>query len=393
MKNLDVVKNENQAILQKMQDAVKNSDTGAFASAFGDFAQAMQEAVLKDARELLGVNDAAVLAQRGVRQLTAEEREYFQKLGEAMKSSAPQQALTNINVVMPETEIDTIFDYLTETHPLLAAIDFQNTAALQKILASTSSGVAGWDELTATIDDELAGAFSVIDLTLMKVSAYIPVANSMLDLGPEWLERWVRTILAEAIAVAVEGAIVDGDGNKKPLGMTRALTGAVDGVYPRKTAVALNAITPAAFGSILNTISQAPNSKRRAVPELLMLVNPADYYTKVFPATTVRRTDGGWNNDVFPYPTKVIVSAAVPANNVVIGFAKEYFAGLGSGLGGKIEYSDHAKFLEDTRVYKIKLYGNGRPKDTNAFVLCDITNLVPSTLQVEVTNIEDFPVA
>lgn len=391
MKNLDLIQKENAAILQKMQDAIKADDTEAFGSAFTSFAQQMQESILKDARELMGVNDVAVLASRGVRQLTSAEHEYFQAFIGAAKSTNPQQAITDIMKTFPETEIDTIFDYLTENHPLLGAINFQNTGALVKILMSTSSGVATWDELCSTIDAELGGAFSLLDLTLMKLSAFIPVCNAMLDLGPAWVERWVRTILAETIAVGLEGAIVDGDGDKKPLGMTRALSGATDGVYPRKTPTTVTTLDPVTFGTILNTISQAPNNKRRVVPELLMVVNPSDYYTKVFPATTVRRTDGGYNTDVFPYPTRVVVSAAVPENRAVFGLGREYFMAIGTGQGGKLEYTDHLKFLEDQRVYRIKLYGNGRPKDENAFILADITNLAPTVLQVEVTNAADFP--
>lgn len=393
MPNLDTLDEQNAAILQKMQEAIKGDDAEAFGSAFGDFAQQMQSSILKDAKDLMGVNDVAVLAQRGVRQLTSNENDYFQAFIGAAKSTNPQQAVTDIMKTFPETEIDTIFDYLTENHPLLGAINFQNTGALVKIMMSTSSGVATWDELCSTIDDELGGAFSVLDLTLMKLSAYIPVCNAMLDLGPAWVERWVRTILAEAIAVGLEATIVDGDGSKKPLGMTRALTGDTGGAFPRKTPVAVTTLDPVTIGGLLNTISQGPNSKRRTVPELLMVVNPADYYTKVFPATTVRRTDGGYTMDAFPYPTRVIVSGAVPANYAVFGLASEYFMALGSGIGGKLEYTDHLKFLEDQRVYRIKLYGNGRPKDANAFVYADITNLKPTTLQVEVTNIDEFPVA
>lgn len=387
MTNLDNIKSQNNAILARMHKAIIEDKAEDFATAVNEFAVAMQEAILKDAKELAGVTDRAALAARGVRQLTSEEYKYFSAVREAMKSPDPKMALTNLSVVLPETEIDAVFDYLTENHPLLNAISFQNTGALAKIITSTSSGVASWGELTATITSELGGAFAEVDLSLAKLSAFIPVSNAMLDLGPEWLERWVRTILSEAIAVALEAGYVDGDGKNKPLGMTRKLSGATDGVYPRKTAVTLDAINPNSLGSILNTISQAPNNKRRAVPELLMVVNPSDYYTKVFPATTVRRTDGGWNNDVFPYPTRVVISAAVPSNHAIFGLAKEYMAFVGAGTnGGRIEYSDEYKFLEDVRTYKVKMYATGRAKDENAFVLADITNLAPTVLQVEVTN-------
>ena len=49
---------------------------------------------------------------------------------------------------------------------------------------------------------------------------------------------------------------------------------------------------------------------------------------------------------------------------------------------GRIEYSDHYQFLEDNRVYLIKLYANGFPMDNNAFLVLDISGLRPATLQV-----------
>lgn len=391
MKNLDIIKQNNAAVLQKMQEAVKNNDTEAFAAAFSEFAEAIQEAILEDARSLIEANDAAILAQRGVRQLTSEETRYYQKVIEAMKASNPKQALTDLNVVLPKTTIDAIFEDLTANHPLLDAIDFQNTGALVEILISTSSGVAGWGELDSTINNELTGAFAMIQLSQKKLSAFIPVAKAMLDLGPVWFDRYVRTILSEALATELEAAIVDGDGKNGPIGMTRKLTGAVDGVYPHKDEIPITALDPAAIGSILNTISQGPNGKRRAVPNLLMVVHPTDYYTKVFPATTVRATDGSYNSNVMPYPINVVISPAVPPGKAVFGLAKRYFFGLGTSKGGKIEYSDEYKFLEDQRVYLIKLYGNGRALDENAFVYADISGLKPTVQQVYVTNASEFP--
>ena len=49
---------------------------------------------------------------------------------------------------------------------------------------------------------------------------------------------------------------------------------------------------------------------------------------------------------------------------------------------GRIEYSDQYQFLEDNRVYLIKLYANGFPMDNNSFLVLDISGLIPATLQV-----------
>lgn len=392
MKNKDLVQQERNEILVRMSAAITENNSEAYAQAFNELATSIQESVRAEYEQAVQSNDSSILAQRGIRQLTSEESKYYQAVIDAMKSGNPKQALTDIEKVLPKTTIDAIFDDLTSNHPLLDAINFQNTGALVEILVSTSSGVAAWGELTAAITSELAGAFSIIQLGQKKLSAFIPIAKSMLDLGPVWMDSYVRTLLVEALATELETGIVDGDGKGKPLGMTRALTGAVDGVYPRKAATAITDLSPTTYGSLLDTISQGPNNKRRAVPELLLVVGPSEYYTKIFPATTPRTTDGGYNTGVFPYPTKVVVSPAVPAGKAVMGLGNRYFFGLGTAKGGKLEYDDSYKFLEDQRVYLIKLYGNGQPLDANAFQLLDISGLVSTVQKVEVTNIDEFPV-
>ena len=57
------------------------------------------------------------------------------------------------------------------------------------------------------------------------------------------------------------------------------------------------------------------------------------------------------------------------------------------GSGGKIEYSDEVRFLDDERVYITKMYGNGLPLDNNAFVVVDITGLTAATLEVNVKEV------
>ena len=390
LKNLDTIEQVRIKFGQKMLDATKDDNPEAFAQAFTEFAESLQDVILQKAENLIQTNDATILAQRGVRQLTSEETTYYNKAIDAMRSSNPKQALTELGIVLPKTTIDAVFEDLTTNHPLLNLIDFQNTGALVEIIMSTSDGVAGWGDLCADITDEISGSFSVLDLTLKKLSAFIPVCKAMLDLGPVWLDRYVRTILAEALAVALEAAIVDGDGNGKPIGQTRALSGAVDGVYPRKTPITVTALDATTIGGILETVSKTPNGNRRVVPRLLMVVNPADYYTKVFPATTVRATNGSFVNDVLPYPMDIVMAAAMPEGKAVFGIANRYFFGLGTSRGGKLEYSDEYRFLEDERVYLIKLYGNGQPKDANAFVYADISGLEPYVLNVNVVNAADI---
>lgn len=387
MKNLDAIQQQRTEILQRMTDAVQANDQEKFMQAFSDLADAIGESILGDVQALQAAQDNSILAARGCRVLTSEERQYYDAIIGAMKSDDPKQALTNVNKVLPETVIDAVFEDLITNHPLLAEINFQNTGALVKILLSTTGGGAKWGPIDKKITEELSANFIELDLTLAALTAFLPVNRYMLDLGPAWLDRYVRELLSEALAVELETGIIAGNGKDAPIGMMKKLTGAVDGVYADKTAVAVTDLTPAAYGPLLATLSKGPNGKSRQVNKVLLAVNPEDYFTKVFPATTVRAADGSYSKDVFPFPTTVVQSAAVPAGKAVMGLPAKYFMGLGTQSGGKIEYSDEYKFLERQRIYAIFLYGYGRAMDENAFILLDISGLKGAALEVKVTEI------
>ena len=392
MKNLDKVKQENEKFRLKLAETVKNGDADAVAQAFGEFAQNIEQSIIADAQELMQCADTTILASRGVRQLTSDENKYYQKVIEAMRSANPMQALSELDVVMPKTTIDAVFEDLTDNHPLLNAINFQNTSGMIEMIVNTGTKqLATWSTLTAEITKELTGGFKKINMSMNKLSAFIPVAKAMLDLGPAWLDRYVRTILSEAMYLGLEEAIINGTGKNQPIGMNRQVgdgVSVVDGVYPVKSTVALNSLDPVTYGTLLSGMTKTPNGHYRTVDGVVMIVNPDDYLTKIMPATTVRTADGTYTRNVFPFPTTVIQSVQVPANKAIIGLPSRYFMGIGTAKSGKIEYSDDYHFLEDERVYLIKLYGHGEPLDNNAFVYADITNLKPVVQEVVVNEVK-----
>lgn len=391
MTNKDMLQQKKTEILNKIVQAQKDDDMEAMANAWNELSELNQEAVMNEFRGVIQAADTNILNGRGVRQLTSEENNYYQKVIEAMRSSNPQQALTDLTVVLPITTIDAVFEDLVTNHPLLDLISFQNTSGLIEFLVNTNGKeLAVWGPLTATITKELTSGFKKVNMTLNKLSAFLPIAKSMLDLGPIWMDRYVRSILAEALAFGLEEAIVNGTGKDMPIGMNRQVgTGVVvtDGVYPLKETVAVVSLDPVSYGTLIGGMAVDAKGNARVVNEVVMIVNPTDYLTKVMPATTVRATDGTYRNDVFPFPTKPIQSVQVPAGKAIFGLAKRYFMGIGTAKSGKIEFSDEYKFLEDERTYLVKLYGHGEPLDNKAFVYADISGLVPTIQTVKVDGI------
>ena len=383
MKSEDIMQRERTEIMQRMADATRNNDTEAFTQAWADMAEQIAQGIRADFQQAQDAQDASILAARGCRVLTSAEQNYYKGVLDAMKSDNPQQALTNMNIVMPETTIDAVFEDLKSNHPLLSAINFQNTGGLIKMFLSTSGGAAAWGTIDATVTAELSAQFIEMDMTLCSLTAFLPVNRHMIDLGPAWMDRYVREVLSEALAVKLEVGIVDGNGKVAPIGMNKKLTGAVDGVYSDKETKAITDLSPETYGDLLATMSVNSHGKQRGIPSVMLIVNPADYFTKIFPATTVRGSDGTFNTNVFPYPTKVYPSVGVPSGKAIIGIPGKYFMGVGTQSGGRIEYSDHHQFLQRVRTYMITLYGYGRALDENDFMYLDISGLKPASLKVE----------
>lgn len=387
MKSKDVKELTREELAQAFNEALKSEDTAQVAQAFADMAENIQQEVLERAKDAAAVEqmDAAALAARGLRQITSEEKRYYEALITAMKSSDPKQALANLDVTMPKTIIEDVFDSLKAERRLLSVIDFNNTTYVTEwILNKNGKQKAVWGEITAEIEKELSGDFEKLDMVMFSLTAFMPVAKSMLDLGPTWLDSYVRQVLQDALYVGLEEGIVCGTGVKMPIGMMKDLNASrTDGApYPDKTAIKVTAFTPEVYGGLIGQMAVSRNNRPRAVGEVIMIVNPVDYWQKVMPATTIQRPDGTFANNVLPYPTDVIQSEEVPSGKAVMGIAKQYFCGIGTGKDGVIEYDDSYKFLQRERVYAGHLYGNGKPKDNNSFLVLDISELKPAAYTV-----------
>lgn len=385
MKNKDVLAMEKAKIVEKMNQAIKDDDTKAFSEAFMELCDKIEENVMEQAKEMLTEQDTTILAQRGVRQLTSSEREYYEKVIEAMKTNDPKQALNDVEVVMPETIIDSVFDELTTNHPLLSRLNATTVTGLTRMMMNTNGEQkAAWGKLTAKIIEELTSGFKEIDVTQEKLSAFLPVSKAMLDLGPAWLDSYVRQVLYEALANGLEHGIVQGKGKDEPIGMMKQVGENVTvkgGEYPDKEAIKMTALDMEQMGKVTAIMARNAKGQARSVTGLILLVNPVDYFKRVLPATRMLTPDGIYTT-VLPVDAEIIQSAAVPEGKAVYGMAAKYFLGAGTAKNGKIEYSDDYRFLEDERVYLIKLYAHGFALDNNAFQVLDIEDLKPVRFKV-----------
>lgn len=384
-----IAKNEKECV-KNLMSAYKSGDSKQMERAWNSFHESVVAQIKNDYEELKDVNDSNILAQRGIRQLTTKERKFYEKWIEGAKTNNPKQALSDLltDGGMPETIYEDVYKELKEEHPLLAKIQFQNVKYLTKwLLNDHSTAMAVWGKITEKITKEIESSFKVIDLIQGKLSAFVFLAKDMLDLGPNFLDNYVRTILKEALAVGLEYGIVKGKGvNGEPIGLVRDIHEGVEFStsegYPEKEAIKVKSFLPQNYGELINKLAKNEKGRMRTIPNVQLIVNQSDYLTKIMPATTVLNANGAYSKDVFPFPTDVIVSNACDTGEAILCLLPEYFLGIGASKEGSLVYSDEYKFLEDVRTYLIKLYAAGQAVDNTVAVKLDISELDPAYITV-----------
>ena len=379
-------------------------------AAFNQFGQAIAATVQADYESANG--DKAILAQRGFRQLTSEENKFYQAFIDAGKTRNPKQAYDGLldDKVMPQTIIEDVYKDLVQEHPLLAKINFQSVAYLTRwILNDHTAQTAVWGPVNSAITQEIESAFKTVEITQCKLSAFAAIEKDMLDLGPAFLDNYIRTFLKESLAAALENSIVSGTGANMPIGLDRDIhqgVSVVAGAYPQKTPVAITSFMPKAYGEVLSVLAEtevyytadatgaitpastAANSDGspksgytkhggaiRSFDKVLLICNQKDYLSKIMPATTVLNAAGAFTGNIFPFPTEVVRCSGVPTGKAILCLPEEYFFGIGTSKEGTLEYSDDFRFLADERVFKIKMHGYGKAWDDTVAVLLDISNL------------------
>ncbi len=385
---------QNKQVFNDIVQAMKAGDEKAAQVAWEAFHNSIVANVKKDFADIQESNDAVILAQRGYRQLTEKENKWYKKVIEALRSSNPKQAFVNIisspneEDVMPTTIIEDVYKNLKETHPLLGAIDFQYVGYITKwILNDHSVQKAVWGTINSEIVKEITSAFKTVNINQSKLSAYALIENDMLDLGPTFLDGYIRACLEEALAAGLIFGIVDGTGKDEPIGLTRDIHEGVDVSsstgYPRKTAETVKDFTPKNYGALVAKMAVNEAGKPKNFAEVALVCNLVDYLTKVMPASTVLTPNGTYARDLFPFPTKVYVDNVLNTGEAVLFIPGEYSCFMGGQKNGIIEVSEENKFLEDQTVFKIKQHGTGRAMDNTSALLLDISGLEPAYIAVK----------
>lgn len=337
--------------------------------AFGE----MFDALSNDLQEEIETNvnnrvvDNGILAKRAQDPLTSEERKFFNEINYEVGYTDDK--------ILPETVVERVFDDLQKEHPLLSKINFQNAGIKTRVIKADPAGQAVWGKIFGEIKGQLDAAFREEDFTQYKLTCFVVLPDDLSIFGPNWIERFVRTQIQEAITVALEAAVINGGGASQlqPVGLMKDIntdTGAVTDKQSLGSLTFADADTTVLeLKDVLKNLSVDARGKELKIDgKVTLIVNPRDSWD-IQARYTYLTANGGFVT-VLPYNVSVVSSEFVPEGKLVAFVTDRYDAVRGGGL--TVKKFDQTLALEDAILFTAKTFAYGQPTDNKASAVYDL---------------------
>lgn len=354
--------------VMKAEDSTPEQLENAFSEMFTALQTDLTEKITAEARN--EVHDAQILAARGQNVLTSEERKFF--------NAVVQEGGFKDDAILPETTQERVFEDLVKAHPLLEVLGLKDLGAVTKFIYSDATKAFAWKEIFGDISGQVNAAFRSEKIGQLKLTAFAVIPNDMLELGPVWVERYVRTLLVESYSVGLEYGFVNGRGSaqSEPIGLMKDVN-ADTGAVTDKVSSGTLTFAPSQFGEVVagelyevvKALSTDAKGKARKVGgKVVMVVNPIDAIGVQF-RNTIQTSSGQWVT-ALPYNIQVVESEEIPENKALFFVKGEYIAAIAGGY--KLKKFDQTLAMEDATLYTIKQFANGKPKDNKTALVYDL---------------------
>lgn len=368
--NFNNILNKEDATPEEINDAMEEHYTA--------IAEEASNQVRAEYEELRDVSDNTILQARGIHTLTAEETKFYNEVTKA--------GGFDDDLVWPETIIERVFEDIQKDRPILRLINFTPAVGKMKIIRSRRKGIAVFGPLHKDLEGQLDAEFGATEVTQLALTAFFLISNDTLDLGPRWVDRYVRLCLSEATAEAWEKAIINGTGDNQPIGLLKDLNGAVtEGVYPDKASAGTLTLKDAStmvleFADVLKRASKYTKKISKSDPgtteyrkvkgNVYLIVNPVNYYDIVARVTTQNANGVFVSNLPFIASDNIIESLEVPADKMIAFVGNEYDAG--QSRPEKIYVYKETFAMKRATLYAADMLGNGQPANNDAAQVYDL---------------------
>lgn len=355
-------------------EATKNGTEEEQKTALNDMLGALANDVKSDIMTNVhsAIGDNSVLQARGQNVLTNEETKFF--------NAVIEEGGFKDTDTLPVTTQERVFEDIKEDHPLLNHLGIQNLGAVTEFIYGDPEGMAVWGPLFGEIKGQLNATFRKEKIEQLKLTAFIPIAKDMLKLGPAWVERYVRTIIVEAMKVGLEKGYVTGRGHTQhePIGLLKNVDKETGAVTDKTSAGTLTfkpgRTTINELKGVMEKLSIRVAGKddeekfRNVAGKVVMVSNPFDSFGIQGNATT-QNANGVYVTSL-PYNPFQTTSIFVPQGKLLFFVKGEYIAAIGGEMDTK-RYTETLA-LEDADVFIAKQFATGKAKDNNAAQVYDL---------------------
>lgn len=291
-----------------------------------------------------------------------EVRDFYGKVREAVMN---KRALTSADLTIPEVVMARIQPLIGDYSNLYNEVDRVSLNGTARVIVDGAKPEAIWTEMCDPVQ-ELAAAFAAVELDGYKVGGFIPVCNAILEDSMIDLANYLETALAEAIAKALDKAILNGTGavGKQPEGIVPAIPVG-------------NQVTGETLTEIIKHLGLVDTGEGQ-VGEIIAVMKRSTYYNRIIGQTFASTADGrqvvhGVNSPNIA-GLRVVFSNYAAADEIILGDFKQYL--LGERKGVTLASSTDVRFIEDQTVFKGTARYDGKPVKPAAFVLVDVTPAV-----------------
>ncbi|MDX5923365.1 phage major capsid protein [Bacillus cereus group sp. BfR-BA-01033] len=351
------------AFAKATQEGTAEEQSAALNSMIEALATDVRSDILNQVNE--SMVDRSIMQSRGANVLTSEEMKFFNAVVEEGGFKSTE--------TLPKTTQERIFDDLVEDHPFLQHIGLENLGAVTEFIYGDPEGAAVWGPLFDGIKGQLNATFRKDSISQLKLTAFIPLANDMLKLGPVWVERYVRTMITEAMKVGLERGFVAGTGKDEPIGLLKDPSGSVvNGIYPDKKPVGTLTFEPGRktinelkgvvklLAKKLNGDGKTDSDRPKNIAgKVVMVTNPFDTFD-IQANATIQNAAGVYVTSL-PFNPILTESVFVPQGKVLFFVKGQYVAAMGGTE--PIQKYNETLALEDATLYIAKQYATGKPKD------------------------------
>lgn len=298
-----------------------------------------------------------------------EVKEFYERL---IQLAGEKRAVNNAELGIPEIMMAFFRDSVEDYSVLLSRVSLRRIRGDGKAIIAGDIPEAIWTECCANLN-ELSIDFSAMYVYCHKVAGYIPVCNATLEdfggvNGIPTLASEIEFNLLKAIGLALDKAIVYGDGENMPLGFIHSLPMTANPVKPTEVwpSYASNVKSVSGTGITLfqNIMKAVATSKRRgSTGRRTFIMNETTWDSIIAPESLAINAAGQMvaaANNTFPIiGGDIVFLDFIPHGDIVGGYLNNYI--LAERMGIQMAMSEHVFFLQDNTVWKATARYDGSP--------------------------------